>query len=65
MKFAVIGKNKKVVNAYIKVLKKDLKYWKDFFNKSNIPNYVNQGSTIGEYVILIPVEKLKSVDVKV
>lgn len=47
---------------FIKILKKDLKYWKEFFNKFNIPNYVNEGSTIGEYVILIPAGKIKSVD---
>lgn len=47
---------------FIKVLKKDLKYWKEFFNKRNIPNYVNKGSTIGEYVILIPSERIDSVD---
>ena len=44
---------------FIKVLKKDLKYWKDLFNNYNIPNYINQGTTIGEYVILIPVKKLR------
>ncbi|MBW2994855.1 hypothetical protein KY312_00745 [Candidatus Woesearchaeota archaeon] len=47
---------------FIKVLKKDLRYWKDFFNKHNIPNYVNEGSTIGEYIILIPVEKIDSTE---
>lgn len=47
---------------FIKVLKKDLKYWKEFFNKRNIPNYVNEGSTIGEYVILISVNIIKAVD---
>jgi hypothetical protein len=44
---------------FIKILKKDLAYWKSFFNKNNIPNYINKGSTIGEYVIFIPVKKLK------
>jgi len=43
---------------FIKILKKDLVYWKEFFNKKNIPNYVNEGSTIGEYIILIPVAKV-------
>lgn len=43
---------------FIKVLKRDLKYWKEFFNKNGIPNYTNEGSTIGEYVILIPSKKL-------
>ena len=47
---------------FIKVLRKDLKYWKEFFNKKNIPNYINDGTTIGEYVILIPVEKINIVD---
>jgi len=43
---------------FIKVLKRDLRYWKDFFNSGNVPVYVNNGSTIGEYAILIPAEKL-------
>ncbi|MEK6952235.1 MAG: hypothetical protein AABX29_04410 [Nanoarchaeota archaeon] len=47
---------------FIKILKKDLRYWKNFFNKFNIPNYVNNGATIGEYVILIPVKKLRFVE---
>ena len=32
-----------------------------FFNKKNIPNYANEGSTIGEFVILIPTDTIKSV----
>ncbi|MBI2124354.1 hypothetical protein HYT92_01045 [Candidatus Pacearchaeota archaeon] len=47
---------------FIKVFKKDLRYWKEFFNKRNIPNYVKGGSTIGEYVILIPMAKIDSVE---
>lgn len=47
---------------FIKILKKDLSYWKRFFNKYNIPNYINKGSTIGEYIILIPVNKIKAVE---
>jgi len=43
---------------FIKILNKDLKYWKEFFNSYNIPNYIKEGSTIGEYVILIPCKKL-------
>ena len=45
---------------FIKVLKKDLRYWKEFFNKRNIPNYIHEGSTIGEYVILMPVNRIKA-----
>ena len=44
----------------IKVLKKDLPYWKSFFNRHKVPNFITSGATIGEFVILIPVEKLKS-----
>ena len=44
---------------FIKILKKDIKYWKNFFNKNNIPNYVEKGQTIGEYVIMIPVNKIE------
>lgn len=47
---------------YIKVLKKDLKYWKAFFNDRRIPNYVGSGSAIGEFVILEPVEIVYSVE---
>lgn len=47
---------------FIKILKKDLKYWKEFLNKNKIPNYVNEGSTIGEFVILIPVEKINFIN---
>lgn len=47
---------------FIKVLKKDLRYWKNFFNSHNISNYVNSGSSIGEYIILIPVERLSFVE---
>ena len=43
---------------FVKVLKKDLKYWKAFFNTHRIPSYVNHGSTIGEFVILLPIDKL-------
>lgn len=47
---------------FVKVLKKDLQYWKDFFNINSIPNYVGRGTTVGEYVILIPVEKFDFVE---
>lgn len=47
---------------FIKVLKKDLRYWKEFFNKRNVPNYINEGSTVGEYVVLMPVNKINAVD---
>ncbi|MBI3051712.1 hypothetical protein HYY74_04620 [Candidatus Woesearchaeota archaeon] len=45
---------------FIKILKKDVRYWKAFFNKWNIPNYVGRGSTVGEFVILFPVKGFHS-----
>lgn len=47
---------------FIKVFKKDLSYWKMFFNKFDIPAYINDGGTIGEYVILKPVNSLRFVE---
>ncbi len=43
---------------FIKILKKDLRFWKRFFNSNEIPNYINSGATIGEFVILIPASSL-------
>ena len=43
---------------FIKVLRKDIKYWKEFFNSNEIPNYIESGTNIGEFIILIPVNSL-------
>ncbi len=45
---------------FIKIVRKDLGYWKTFFNRNEIPNYVGSGATIGEYIILIPVTDIVS-----
>lgn len=45
---------------FIKILREDIRYWKEFFNKRDIPNYIRQGSTVGEFIILIPVSRLHS-----
>ncbi len=45
---------------YMRILKKDIAYWRAFFNKHRVPNYVKAGSTIGEFVILIPSKKIDS-----
>ncbi len=45
---------------FIKILKEDVRYWKEFFNKQNIPNYIGHGSTVGEFVILVPVNNFHS-----
>jgi len=58
--FSYIQRGRDKSPYFIKVLPKDLKYWKKFFNKHEIPNYVNSGTTVGEYVILIPVKKISS-----
>ena len=59
--YSYIQRGREKSPYYIKILKNDLKYWKKFFNNYRIPNYVNIGSTIGEFIILIPVEKLNSI----
>lgn len=46
---------------YIKVLKKDVDYWKRLFRKHEIPVYVRRGSEVGEFVILIPADNIKAV----
>jgi len=56
--FAYVQRGMEKSPYFIKVLRKDLKYWKDFFNRNEIPNYVGAGATIGEFVILIPVSSL-------
>lgn len=47
---------------FIKVLQKDLNYWKHFFNSNEIANYINSGGTLGEFIILIPVRSLSFVE---
>ncbi len=47
---------------FIKVLKKDLGYWRIFFNKNDIPFYINEGTTVGEYVIMKPVDHLAATE---
>ncbi len=47
---------------FVKVFKKDLNKWRTYLNSRSIPNYVGKGSTIGEFVILEPVERLARVE---
>jgi len=56
--FSYVQRGREKSPYFIKVLRKDLRYWKAFFNKEKIPNYVSSGSCIGEYVILIPVNSV-------
>lgn len=60
--YSYVQRSKEKSPYFIKILEKDLDYWKEFFNKNNIPNYIDRGSTIGEYIILIPVKKLNFVE---
>lgn len=60
--FSYVQRGREKSPYFIKVLRGDLKYWKAFFNKNEIPNYVESGATIGEYIVLIPVDKLSSKD---
>ncbi len=61
--FSYVQRGREKSPYFIKILKKDLRYWRAFFNKRRIPNYINEGSTLGEYIILIPVEKLSFVEI--
>lgn len=66
--FSYIQRSREKSPYFIEVLKKDINYWKQFFNEYNIPYYINKGSTIGEYVILIPVARISNImknDIKV
>lgn len=56
--FSYVQRGLETSPYFIKILQKDLRYWKEFFNGNKIPNYVNSGGTIGEFVILIPVNSL-------
>ena len=60
--FSYVQRSKEKSPYFVKILHKDLEYWKLFFNSYNIPNYINEGSTIGEYVIFIPVNEIDSVE---
>jgi hypothetical protein len=47
---------------FIKVRRRDLLYWKEFFRKRGIGAFVEgAGSAIGEFVVLEPVERLDHV----
>ena len=60
--FSYVQRGQERSPYFIKILKKNVKYWKNFFNENSIPNYINKGSTIGEFVILIPTNKLNFVE---
>ena len=56
--FSYVQRSMEKSPYFVKVLRKDLKYWKEFFNRAEIPNYEGSGTTIGEFIILIPVTSL-------
>lgn len=60
--FSYVQRGRERSPYFIKILKKDVQYWKDFFNDKNIPNYINEGSTIGEFIILTTVKKIASIE---
>jgi len=43
---------------FIKVLRKDIGHWKGFFSAHRVPSYVGKGSTIGEFVVIIPCKSM-------
>ncbi|MBI2148026.1 hypothetical protein HYU19_06185 [Candidatus Woesearchaeota archaeon] len=59
--FSYVQRGKEKSPYFMKIAKKDVKYWKVFFNSKEIPHYTGAGMTVGEYVILMPVAKLSFV----
>ena len=47
---------------FIKIEKKDIAYWKAFFSKQGVFYYFEKGGTVGEYIILFPVEHIVFVE---
>ena len=58
--FSYVQRSREKSPYFIKILQKDLKYWTQFLNNHEIPNYIRAGTTIGEYIILIPVKNVLS-----
>jgi hypothetical protein len=56
--YSYVQRDTKRSPYFIRVLRKDLTYWKKFFAKNEVPAYVGKGSTIGEFVILDPIDSL-------
>ena len=44
---------------FIKIKEADFDYWKGFLSKKGVPFLINEGSFIGEFIILNPQKKLK------
>lgn len=59
--FSYVQRGREKSPYFVHVLRKDLNYWKSFFSKKNITFYIDHGATIGEYVIIKPVSRLKAV----
>ncbi|OIO21294.1 hypothetical protein COV61_01710 [Candidatus Micrarchaeota archaeon CG11_big_fil_rev_8_21_14_0_20_47_5] len=60
--YAYIQRGRERSPYFIKVLRKDLGFWKEFFNLHGMPNYEGRGTSIGEFVILIPVKRINGVE---
>src|SRR3989338_9252466 len=59
--YAYVQREKARSPYFIKIEQKDTSYWKFFFQEHSIPYYTGKGSTIGEFVILVPVKKIRAV----
>lgn len=56
--YSYVQRDMKRSPYFVKILEKDGGYWKRFFAENEIPTYEKEGTTIGEFVILVPVKKL-------
>ncbi len=48
---------------FIKIKEDDMRYWKDLFSKEGIPYFLNEGSFLGEFVILKLAKKIDCTNV--
>ncbi|MBI5390256.1 hypothetical protein HZB02_02105 [Candidatus Woesearchaeota archaeon] len=60
--FSYIQRGMEKSPYFIKILRRDMRYWKVFFKRHEIPTYMSSGATIGEFVIFIPVASLSFVE---
>ena len=60
--YCYIQRSREKSPYFIKIAKKDIMYWKRFFSMHGIYYYFKKGGTIGEYVVLIPMDKVVFVE---
>jgi len=60
--FSYVQRSMKKSPYHLKVLRRDLPYWKEFFRSRSIPSFLRKGSTFGEHILLFPAKSIRSVE---